>query len=440
MKRDVSVTPKSYLSAQRQSTFIMGSLPVSEPVVKLLIAGGCYAGLSTALNLNDLLDGLTTRMTWDASVHPGRVQASVQITIVDERDGFFHVIGSPLALADAEYAKKAWVKFQDIPALQKPNITILQGTVASVDCANKTATIVDGVTKESSTQSYDYFVAASGLRRVWPVVPQSLTRKQYLLEAEAQIDAVHSAKDGVLVVGGGAVGIEMAAELKLVKPDLNVFLAHSRDKLLSSEGLSDECKDVALDLLKEAGVNVLMEHRLAKTEKVATTDGSTKYEVEFTNGHKMVTNEVVMAISRSIPSTTYLPASALDEEGYVKILPTLNFADGTPNASSHYCGGDAAKWSGIKRCGGAMHQGHYIAHNIYQSIMRDTLTHEPTFKQITEVPPMIGLAVGKKAVAYGPEVGTTFGTDVMQTYFRDDLGFDIVWEYMQLGGRKTVTA
>jgi len=39
-----------------------------------------------------------------------------------------------------------------------------------------------------------------------------------------------------------------------------------------------------------------------------------------------------------------------------------------------------------------------------------------------EIPPMIGLAVGKKAVASGPE-GTVFGEDVMQSYFRDDLGF-----------------
>lgn len=36
---------------------------------------------------------------------------------------------------------------------------------------------------------------------------------------------------------------------------------------------------------------------------------------------------------------------------------------------------------------------------------------------------MIGLAVGKKAVAYGPEVGTVSGEEVMQAYFRDDLGF-----------------
>jgi NADH dehydrogenase FAD-containing subunit len=209
-----------------------------------------------------------------------------------------------------------------VPALQAPNIRIVQGTVSSVDCAAKTATVIDSTTKVATTHAYDFFVSATGLRRVWPVVPQSLTRKQYLLEAEEHIHAVHNARDGVVVVGGGAVGIEMAAELKFVKPDVKVTLVHSRDRLLSSEGLPDECKDVALELLKEGGVEVLMNHRLASTKEIETLDGSSKYEVEFTNGSKLVASKVILAMSKSVSTTSYLPADALDEEGRVKIQPS----------------------------------------------------------------------------------------------------------------------
>lgn len=233
------------------------------------------------------------------------------------------MIGSPLALADAEYAKKAWIKFQDLPGLQTPQVKFIQGSVSSVDCEAKRATTIDNTTKLPTTHEYDYFIAATGLRRVWPVVPQSLTRKQYLLEAEEHIHAVANAQHGVVVVGGGAVGIEMAAELKLVEPNVKVFLIHSREKLLSSENLSDECKDKALELLKESGVEVLLNHRLATTTKAETTDGSSKYELEFTNGHKMAASEVIMAVSKSKSTATYLPSSALDEEGYVKIEKKL---------------------------------------------------------------------------------------------------------------------
>lgn len=190
------------------------------------------------------------------------------------------------------------------------------GSVTHVDCATKTATTIDSVTKAATTHSYDYFVAATGLRRVWPTVPQSLTRKAYLLEAEEQIHAMSIARHGVVVVGGGAVGIEMAAELKLVQPDVKVTLAHSRDELLSAEALSKECKDAALALTRESGVEVLLNHRLKSTKEV---DGG--YELEFENGHKMLCSDVVMAVSKPVSTATYLPQSALDGDNLVKINP-----------------------------------------------------------------------------------------------------------------------
>ncbi|KAM3466739.1 hypothetical protein MY5147_008991, partial [Beauveria neobassiana] len=93
---------------------------------------------------------------------------------------------------------------------------------------------------------------------------------------------------------------------------------------------------------------------------------------------------------------------------------------------------------GIKRCGGAMHGGHYAAYNIHQTILRDRVPggHQPKYSEFTEFPVCIGLAVGNTAVASGPESGTVSGPDVMKAYFRDDLGFDICWESMQLGGKK----
>ncbi|WXC47458.1 hypothetical protein QX201_007176 [Fusarium graminearum] len=402
----------------------MGSLPETSNAVRVLILGGCYGGLSAAVNLLDLSQGYSPRMNSEPYTHhPNLPTFNIEITIVDQRDGYYHLIGSPMALADSAFSKKNWVKYSDIPGLKDPRINIIQGSVTGVDPASKKATISAHLTEEKSTLEYDYLVAATGLRRVWPVVPQSLTRKQYLFEAENHINAVQNAKHGVVVVGGGAVGIEMAAELKMVKPHLNVTLVHSRDKLLSSEGLPDETKDVALELLREAGVEVLMNHRLASKNKLETTDGSEKYDVEFTNGHKMSASVVIMAISRSVPTTTYLPTSALDEEGFVKIKPNLQFEQGTPNAESHYAAGDITRWPGIKRCGGAMHQGHYVALNIHQNILSQRAGHIPSHKEIAVYPPVIGLAVGKKAVASSPDTGTTAGEDVLQSCFRDDLGW-----------------
>ncbi|SPQ26369.1 1fd6dbbd-9467-41b6-a320-a38a4d06889a [Thermothielavioides terrestris] len=429
----------------------MGSIPEPQSSVegsthpfKVLIVGGSYAGLSAALNLQDLCSGLPPRCAPQPKEEDSgaerneRPQFSVDITIVDERDGFYHLIGSPLALASEAYADKCWVRYEDIPALRAaPNIRVLHGSVQAVDVERKTATYVAHGGAQSSTLQYDYFVAAAGLRRAWPVVPQSLRKKQYLFETGDHIRATTAARHGVVIVGGGAVGIEMAAELKLVQPQLRVTLVHSRDKLLSSEPLPDEVKDRSLELLRDAGVDVLMGHRLDRTEEVTDEAGNRCLRVHFTNGHSMLADQVSLAVSRSVPSTTFLPRHVLDDEGYVKIEANLAFAP------SHFAVGDLVKWSGIKRCGAAMHMGYFAAHNLHQLMMQATAKTEaekapPKFLELDEIPPMIGLAVGKKGVSYWPQGGLSSGEEVMKLFFGDDLGFSICWNHLGLGGKKAV--
>ena len=54
---------------------------------KVLVLGGCYGGLSAALNLLDLSEGRAARQGNGAVPgHDGKIP--VDITIVDERDGY----------------------------------------------------------------------------------------------------------------------------------------------------------------------------------------------------------------------------------------------------------------------------------------------------------------------------------------------------------------
>ncbi|KAJ3479138.1 hypothetical protein NLG97_g8399 [Lecanicillium saksenae] len=366
----------------------MPSATNSTPTVRVLVAGGSYAGLSVAVNLLDLNRGVSPRMHPEPFVfEEDWPHVNFHITIVDERDGFLHIVGAPLALADSAYRDSAWVPFRDMMDLEDENVTFVHGSLSHVDCATKTATVLRHGSKDATTIEYDYFCAATGYRRVWPV---------------RHIEEVARATHGVLVVGGGAVGIEMAAELKLTNPHVKVTLAHSRDQLLSSEGLSDECKDVSLELLKEAGVEVLLNHRLESHAPVESENDESQYRAKFTNGHTMDASAVIVGVSQSVPATDLmLPAEI-------------------PNAEFHYCAGDATKWSGIKRCGGAMRAGHLVAMNMHQHVLHSLTGHVPKYAELSEIPPMIVLAVGKKAVASGPHE-TNAGEDVMKKFFSTDL-------------------
>lgn len=112
----------------------------------------------------------------------------------------------------------------------------------------------------------------------------------------------------------------MAAELRLVHPDVKVTLIHSRNQLLSNEPLCDELKDRCLELTREMGVEVLLNKRVKET-RIEVKDGVKKKEVELTDGTKLMASEVIVALSKSVPSSSFFPSSALDEEGYVKITP-----------------------------------------------------------------------------------------------------------------------
>lgn len=102
------------------------------------------------------------------------------------------------------------------------------------------------------------------------------------------------------------------------------------------------------------------------------------------------------------------------------VVDSLVIESEGPNEHRHYCAGDATRWSGIKRCGGAMHGGYCIANNIHQRILNEAVGHSPEYRRLVHLEPMIALAVGKNAVSSGPD-GTDAGAHVMQKYFGEDL-------------------
>lgn len=120
-----------------------------------------------------------------------------------------HLIGTPLAYVSKEYAKKAWIRFQDIPALQTPCVKIMHASIMQLNCEEKFATVKAIDTKQDIKIPYDYFVAASGLRRTKPSAPVALTRKKYLEDALEHIRLVENAKDGVVVVGAGKATLSL---------------------------------------------------------------------------------------------------------------------------------------------------------------------------------------------------------------------------------------
>lgn len=118
-------------------------------------------------------------------------------------NGTDHLIGSPKALACEPFASKTWIKFEDIAALRAPNVQIIRGSVNDLDPQEKVARVIDVKTNAVREERYDFVIASSGLRRVFPTVPQSLEKEEFIKEAKAHQMEIQNARAGVVVVGGG---------------------------------------------------------------------------------------------------------------------------------------------------------------------------------------------------------------------------------------------
>lgn len=112
----------------------------------------------------------------------------------------------------------------------------------------------------------------------------------------------------------------MAAEIKLIMPHQKVTLIHSRNNLLSNEPLPDEFKEQSAIELSKTGVNLVLGRRVLES----TTNGSTT-ELKLDNGESILAGKVIYAISKSIPSTGYMPPATLNDQGYVKVTSSYDY-------------------------------------------------------------------------------------------------------------------
>lgn len=215
----------------------------------------------------------------------------------------------------------------------------------------------------------------------------------------------------------------MASEIKNYHPELNVKLIHSRNRLLSAEPLPDDFAATSATLLREGGVDLILGQRVTATKKVSPS----LYKLTLSDGTTLEASSVITAISRMSATTSFLPATSVDKEGYINVSPNLNLLPGIPNHTHHYAAGDIVRWSGIKRAGAAMHMGQLVAQNIHQRMMEQLGLledgQEMKFSELAPIPPMMGLAVGREGVCYGEAEGTKSGEDILKLFFGDDLGF-----------------
>lgn len=174
----------------------------------VLIVGASYGGLSALNNLMSLSRGKHQKET---PVMPPNVARGLRrrprYTILDERDGFYHTVGAPLGQISVSFANEFWIKYEDIEKGKSvdEDVRFIQGTACCLDTSSKVLKYrLPGSESEKGELEYDYLIAATGLRRGWPVVPRFSQKSQHLNDVE-QLERELNGCSRIVLVGGGKV-------------------------------------------------------------------------------------------------------------------------------------------------------------------------------------------------------------------------------------------
>lgn len=98
----------------------------------------------------------------------------------------------------------------------------------------------------------------------------------------------------IVVIGAGAVGVQLAFDIKELYPEKSVTLVHSRNTLMNRfhVGLSN----LVIERCKELGVDLELGSRVKLPTNGYPTDGSS-FQVELLNGKKIPSDFAVCMIT-----------------------------------------------------------------------------------------------------------------------------------------------
>lgn len=171
-----------------------------------------------------------------------------------------------------------------------------------------------------SIEAYDVLVISTGVTNGFWRTPGF----QSHADIDADIQSHHQTlarSKSVVVVGGGAAAVSVAANLRIQWPykDVDLYFPGERALLQHHPRVWELVRDRLVDL----GVGVHPRHRAVVPDGFAC-DGITHEPVRWSTGQRPAeASAVVWAIGRVRPNTDWLPDSLLDEHGFVDVGPTL---------------------------------------------------------------------------------------------------------------------
>ena len=241
---------------------------------------------------------------------------------------------------------------------------VIQARVSSIESGHVE---LDREWEGSKQIPYDYIVVATGTRLSKPAAmddddkPSSV---KYLQRHQADIKRSQS----IVIVGGGAVGVQMATDLKEYYPTKDITVIQSRAQLMPTFHI--KLHELVKKRFDDLGIKLITGTRVNIPTGGFPTSGE-KFDVQLTNGDSVSTEFVILAtgqkpnnqlVSHLQPSTPDGSSIINPDNGYIRVRPTMQFLD--EKYSNMFAVGDIADTGAQKAARPGSAQAGVVARNI----------------------------------------------------------------------------
>lgn len=258
---------------------------------------------------------------------------------------------------------------------------------------------------------WEYLVVATGCEQPVPARLRSRDTEEACEELRTMQRRIKMAEK-VAVVGGGAVGTELAADIADTYPMKEVVLVHSREKLLTAFG--ERLHAYAMERFDQLGVRVVLGQRPVISEE--RVEGKLQ-SLTFSDG-RVEEFDLIVSIDpipwagfadlKQVPCTGQRPNSSLLQDlapesiskqtGHILVNETLQICD-PDGQTSHprvFALGDVADTGGPKMARAAMMQGEVVVDNILGMIKtrKAKATYRPKFDLEGSIKLTLGIVGG----------------------------------------------
>ncbi|MGI8827904.1 MAG: FAD-dependent oxidoreductase [Chloroflexota bacterium] len=267
----------------------------------------------------------------------------------------------------------------------------------------------------------DFVVLATGSSYPFPAKSDTLDTDQ----AHERYQATHralAAADRVLILGAGAVGLELAGEIAARWPEKRITIANISGDILPG-GYRPELRAELRRQLGEMGIELVLGSPLR--DNPPSPPGELQPFSVHTEAGAEIAADIWFRAYGIAPVTDYLAgelATLRTPEGYIEVTPSMEL----PGQEGIFAVGDIAAGH-PNGAGGAARHGNLIAANI-----RSLITGQGELLEALVAPPAIVLPLGPEGGAgqranqeelLGPEaVAEIKGRDMMVDRYAEKLG------------------